>query len=208
MAAKFEHLDSDAGLKALDTFLADHSYIDGWVPSSADVEVFAKLTGAPDAKYHHALRWYKHVNSYTAAERSSWATPAGAAATPKKEDDDFDLFGDETEEDKKANEEREAKLKEVKKEVKKAAKSRVVFDVKPLDDETDMADLEKQVRAIEMDGLLWGNAQLVPVAFTVKKLQIVAIIVDDLVSTDVLEETISELEDVVQSVDIVSFNKL
>jgi len=36
------------------------------------------------------------------------------------------------------------------------AKSNIILDVKPWDDETDMATLEECVRSIEMDGLLWG----------------------------------------------------
>ncbi len=36
------------------------------------------------------------------------------------------------------------------------AKSSILLDVKPWDDETDMAEMEKVVRAIESDGLLWG----------------------------------------------------
>ena len=36
------------------------------------------------------------------------------------------------------------------------AKSNIILDVKPWDDETDMAELEAQVRKITMDGLLWG----------------------------------------------------
>jgi len=36
------------------------------------------------------------------------------------------------------------------------AKSSIVLDVKPWDDETDMADIERCVRSIETDGLLWG----------------------------------------------------
>ena len=36
------------------------------------------------------------------------------------------------------------------------AKSNIILDVKPWDDETNMAELEKCVRSIEMDGLLWG----------------------------------------------------
>jgi len=36
------------------------------------------------------------------------------------------------------------------------AKSSIVLDVKPWDDETDMADIERCVRSIEADGLLWG----------------------------------------------------
>lgn len=36
------------------------------------------------------------------------------------------------------------------------AKSSIVLDVKPWDDETDMKEMEKAVRAIVMDGLVWG----------------------------------------------------
>jgi len=36
------------------------------------------------------------------------------------------------------------------------AKSNIILDVKPWDDETDMAKVEECVRSIEMDGLLWG----------------------------------------------------
>jgi hypothetical protein len=36
------------------------------------------------------------------------------------------------------------------------AKSNIVLDVKPWDDETDMKALEAQVRTIVMDGLIWG----------------------------------------------------
>lgn len=40
------------------------------------------------------------------------------------------------------------------------AKSNVIMDVKPWDDETDMVEVERYVRAIEMDGLLWGAGAL------------------------------------------------
>lgn len=36
------------------------------------------------------------------------------------------------------------------------AKSNIVLDVKPWDDETDMKELEKCVRSVTCDGLLWG----------------------------------------------------
>ena len=35
----------------------------------------------------------------------------------------------------------------------------MLLDVKPWDDETDMAKLEQCVRAIHMDGLLWGACE-------------------------------------------------
>lgn len=50
-----------------------------------------------------------------------------------------------------------------------AAKSSVVLDVKPWDDETDMKAVEKAVRAIETDGLLWGASKL-NISFTLYKL--------------------------------------
>jgi len=36
------------------------------------------------------------------------------------------------------------------------AKSSIVLDVKPWDDETDMSEIERCVRSIHTDGLLWG----------------------------------------------------
>ncbi|CAF4571013.1 unnamed protein product, partial [Rotaria magnacalcarata] len=50
--------------------------------------------------------------------------------------------------------------------------------------------------------------QLVPLAFTIKKLQITCVVEDDKVGTDMIEERIMELEDHVQSVDIFSFRKI
>jgi translation elongation factor EF-1beta len=49
---------------------------------------------------------------------------------------------------------------------------------------------------------------LAPVAYGVKKLVATCVIEDDKVSTQDLEDKICAFEDFVQSVDIVSFNKL
>lgn len=59
-----------------------------------------------------------------------------------------------------------------------------------------------------MDGLLWGAAKLVPVGYGINKLQIMCVIEDEKVSTDLLSEQIEAFEDVVQSVDIAAFNKI
>jgi translation elongation factor EF-1beta len=88
------------------------------------------------------------------------------------------------------------------------AKSCVKLDVKPWDDETDMKAMETKVREIQMEGLVWGTFSLVPVAYGVKKLVCNCVIEDDKVSTMDLEDQITAFEDLVQSVDIVSFNKL
>ena len=76
------------------------------------------------------------------------------------------------------------------------------------DDETDMKDVEKSVRSIEADGLLWGASKLVPLAYGIFKLQISCVIEDEKIGTDFLEESITAFEDLVQSVDIVAFNKI
>ena len=88
------------------------------------------------------------------------------------------------------------------------AKSTIVFDVKPWEMDTDMAAMEKSVRDITMDGLVWGASELKDVAFGVKKLVIMCTIVDDLVSSDDLQEAIEAFDDYVQSVDIAAFNKV
>lgn len=127
------------------------------------------------------------------------------------DDDDFELFGDDADDEEaervkqervKAYEERKAKKPAL------IAKSNIILDIKPWDDETDMAELEKSVRSIVMDGLLWGSSKLVPLAYTIKKLQISCVVEDDKVSTDELEEKIMEFDELVQSVDIAAFNKI
>ena len=71
-----------------------------------------------------------------------------------------------------------------------------------------MAAMEKEVRTIEMDGLLWGISKLVPIAYGVKKLQIVCVVEDDKVSIDELTEKIEAIEDYVQSIDVAAFQKI
>lgn len=71
------------------------------------------------------------------------------------------------------------------------------------DDETDMKELEANMRAITMDGLTWGAGKLVAVGFGIKKLQVNLVVVDDKVSIDELQGKIEEDEDHVQSTDVV-----
>nr|XP_054353399.1 elongation factor 1-delta isoform X4 [Pongo pygmaeus]XP_054353403.1 elongation factor 1-delta isoform X4 [Pongo pygmaeus] len=141
--------------------------------------------------------------------------PAKKPATPAEddEDDDIDLFGsDNEEEDKEAAQLREERLRQyAEKKAKKpalVAKSSILLDVKPWDDETDMAQLEACVRSIQLDGLVWGASKLVPVGYGIRKLQIQCVVEDDKVGTDLLEEEITKFEEHVQSVDIAAFNKI
>jgi len=227
----FTDLLTDAGLAVLNNWLLTRSYITGFSASQADVAVFKALKSSPDAaKYPNAARWYKHIASY----EDEFPTLSGDASQPytvygpevaevtlnpakapaaEEDDEDVDLFGsDDEEEDAEAARIREERLAEYKKKKdakpKLAAKSLVTMDVKPWDDETDMAALEAAVRGIEKDGLVWGASKLVAVGFGIKKLQINLVVEDEKVSLDELQDQIAEFEDYVQSSDIAAMQKL
>jgi len=160
----------------------------------------------------------KQVSDLTLRVGKLEGSPSPAAAAPKEDDDDdddFELFDSDEEEEEETAEEKAKKEELLKKyHEKKAkkpiliAKSNIVLDVKPWDDETDLAVVETMVRGIEMDGLVWGQAKLVPLAFGIKKLQISCVVEDDKVGSDILDEKITAFEDHVQSVDIAAFNKI
>jgi elongation factor 1-beta len=112
----FGDLTSDSGLQALNDYLANRSYIEGYIPSQADVAVFKAVGNCPTTKYINASRWYRHINSYTDDEKLAFPgiqKPVGeygngnvAAAPPKgaADDDDFDLFASDDEEESAENE--------------------------------------------------------------------------------------------------------
>ncbi|KAI8124915.1 putative elongation factor 1-delta [Lucilia cuprina] len=130
-----------------------------------------------------------------------------------EDDDGVDLFAsDSDEESEEAARIREERLaayaaKKSKKPVL-IAKSSLVLDVKPWDDETDLQEMENLIRKISADGLLWGASKLVPVAFGISKLSISCVVEDDKVSIDWLTEEIEKNEEFVQSVDVAAFNKI
>ncbi|KAL4107391.1 hypothetical protein QTP88_017736 [Uroleucon formosanum] len=156
------------------------------------------------------------VKSLETKNASQSASKPEEKETPKKndeEDDDVDLFGseseEETEEAAKIKAQRVAEYSARKsKKPTLIAKSNIILDVKPWDDETDMKELEKAVRKVATDGLLWGASKLVPLAYGIHKLQISCVVEDEKVSIDWLQETLQEIEDFIQSVDIAAFNKI
>merc|ERR1712142_988710 len=139
---------SDAGIKSLNDFLVDKSYIEGFVPSAADAVVFDAISAAPNAKYNHALRWYNHIKSYGsetakfAGAKKALTAYGPAASDDDDDDDDIDLFGSDDEVDEEAEKIKAERLAAyaAKKAKKPAliAKSSILLDVKPWDDETDM----------------------------------------------------------------------
>ncbi|WVN85422.1 uncharacterized protein L203_100568 [Cryptococcus depauperatus CBS 7841] len=218
---------SNIDLKQLEQHLATRSYVDGYTPTTADVEIYKKLGSAPEATFPHSLRWYNHITSFSDEFDSlpvgvnSVGVSAAKETQQDDNDDEIDLFGSDDEVDEEAERlkaERVAKYneaREAKKQEKLAAgktldvaKSVVTLQVKPWDDETDMVEMEAAVRGIEKDGLVWGASKLVPVGYGIKMLQINLVIEDAKISLDELQEEIQDFEDFVQSTDVAAMQKL
>jgi len=223
----FGNLQSNDGLKALNDYLESRSYITGYTASADDARAYAQISNnVSRAEYPHVVRWASHIAALICARKlqsvqveaqqaSSSAADEAPAAETKKDDDDFDLFGGDDDDDAAAAEEllkrkrEEAATKAAKDKKKKevVAKSTVVLDVKPMEAETDLDELEQLVRKITPEGLVWGACERVPMAYGIKFLRILCTIVDDLVSVDDLENEIQQLESV-QTTDIYAFNKV
>ncbi|XP_026192014.1 elongation factor 1-beta [Cyclospora cayetanensis] len=234
---EFGNLRSDAGLEKLNAYLAPRSYISGYTATQDDVATAAKMLGAPSAaKLPHAFRWYKHITSFHQNEQASWPKGSLKQEAKQQDDDDFDLFGDDDEaelEKLKAKKKEETAGKK-KKEV--INKSSLVIEVKPASADSDLDEIVRLAKDITMEGLTWGEAvKKVPVAFGLYKLQLSCVILDDLVNTTEITDQLEALgmneeqkeqlrkrqegeeeeededeepEGLVQSAEIVSFNKL
>merc|ERR1712227_776688 len=225
----FGDLKSDSGISTLNDYLKDKSYIEGYQPSAADTVVFASIPASPKAEFVHALRWFRHILSYgknvsgfpgvpKAISEYGPVSDAPSKTVTQEEDDDDANFDPFASDDEDAEEkEKQEKIKQERLDAYAAAKankkvviakSSILLDVKPWDDETDMQELEKCVRSVQTDGLVWGASIFVPLAYGIKKLQILCTVEDDKVGTDFLEEEITAFDDFVQSVDVATFNKI
>merc|ERR1712154_256176 len=193
---------SAAGLEKFNKFLLDNSYVSGWTPTQKDVDIFKAIKSSPDGKYGNVLRWWKNISSYS-SEFGSLAAGSAPAAAAEEDDEEAERIKAERiaayNARKSAKEDKKGKV---------VAKSNIILDIKPWDDETPLSKMEESVRSVEMDGLLWGTSKFVAVGYGIKKLQITCVVEDDKVSTDDLEDKITAFEDFVQSMDIVAFNKI
>lgn len=159
--------------------------------------------------YPTLFGWFCFMGKFTPKVTATWPEikvekPAAA------EEDDLDLFGDDDGEAEAAAAEAKAKVeKKKKKKAPPVAKSLILYEVKPWEEDTDLDELAKKILSIEMDGLLWKTQyKKEPIAFGINKLLIGATVEDEKVSTDDLQEKIEAFEDYVQSVDIAAFNKV
>ena len=221
-------------LADLEKKLENNLFVKGAQPSHDDAEAFAKFVEAkvvPDQdKYPSVWAWYSLMVLFEDEVIKSWKPQQGKQEQHKKEkggkggkknkneekkeekaeEDDLDLFGDETEEDKKAKEEMKQKNKEKKgKKKKEVDKSHVILEIKGWDAEQDLEDLAKKIiSTIKMDGLSWNTGyKLEEVAFGIKKLVIAFLAEDEKVSVQEIIDTLESWQDEIQSVETVAFNK-
>jgi elongation factor 1-beta len=171
------------------------------------------------------------ANKHVMSVAGTWKLPAAAwkcaesdaalnlnksapAAKADAEDDDVDLFGSDDEDDEASFDAlckaKQAAIDKANSKKKAIAKSIVMFEVKPLESETDLDVLFQRIlKECVKEGCDWKqDCKKEPVAFGVFKLIVGCVIEDDKVSTDDIEEQITAMDDMVQSVDIQSFNKL
>ena len=219
-------------LADLEKKLEHNLFVKGAQPSQDDAEAFAKFVEAkavPDQdKYPSVWAWYSLMVLFEDEVIKSWK-PQGKQEQHKKEkggkggkkdkkedknekaeEDDLDLFGEETEEDKKAKEEMKKKNKDKKgKKKKEVDKSHVILEIKGWDAEQDLEALAKKIiSTIKMDGLSWNTGyKLEEVAFGIKKLVIAFLAEDEKVSVQEIIDTLESWQDEIQSVETVAFNK-
>lgn len=141
-------------------------------------------------------------------KQSAKPAPVKKEAELFNAEEELDLFGDHNEADEQAAKEIAAGAAKKKKKVV-VAKSLVLFDVKPLESETDLDVMASRILELTGEGIHWKTEyKKEPVAFGIFKLVIGVTVEDEKVSVDGLVERIEALDDMVQSVEIVAFNKV
>jgi elongation factor 1-beta len=223
-------ITDESHLTTLDNQLKDNLYIGGNQPSAEDALVFEQFVNAntePNQDKHVNLwSWYALVTLFENSIRESWkqVVPAQKVAekkaapkkeeAPKKEapkDECDDLFGDDGEDNAAALEALKKKKDEGKKKEKPAviAKSIILLEVKVWDPEQNLDELASRIIKVSHDGLVWKTEyKLADVAFGVKKIIVGCVVEDEKVSVDDIIDELQGWEDDIQSVDILSFNKI
>mmetsp|Transcript_3020 Transcript_3020/g.3587 ORF Transcript_3020/g.3587 Transcript_3020/m.3587 type:complete len:220 (+) Transcript_3020:31-690(+) len=216
---------TDETFQQWDTKLAESNFFGGDDPSAEDNENYKSLNGAePNSTFANVWSWFLILNIFTEEVRSAWTAPkAKGGKKGKKEqkkeekkeeaDDDFDDMFGEDEDDAEAAAAAAQKAKDSAKKAKKPApiaKSIILFEVKPWEAGQDLESLAQKILTIVQDGLLWKTeTRTEAIGYGIFKLIVGCTVEDDKVSIDDLQEKIStDFEEFVQSVDILSFNKV
>jgi len=147
------------------------------------------------------------VTSVAAGKAPAKAAAAAAPAAAAGAKDDFDPFGDDGDDAEKPKPKPKAKKVDEKEGGKKAkepvvGKSSIVLDIRPGDggddDDAPPIDLDKlaaDIKAVQKEGLTWGAHRLEPLVFGLNKLMLMLTIVDDLVTSDDIEDIINSFSE-------------
>jgi hypothetical protein len=98
---------NEEGLKKVEEFLTKNAYLSGQqLPGCEDVKVLEAQTSAPCRKsYPNLFSWWWNLSGFSQQARELWAgkkeceEKKSEKKCEKKEEDEFDLFGEDTEED-------------------------------------------------------------------------------------------------------------
>ncbi|KAM3320167.1 elongation factor 1-beta 2-like [Capsicum chacoense] len=165
MVIALSNLHTEFGLKSVNGHLSGKNYISGDQLTKDDIKVYGKILEQPILdSYPNVSKWCQAVFAKLASSflgkavgvrfggQTSPAIATPAKETSKRSDNDIDLFREETKDEKKATEAREAAKASTKKKV--SEKSSVLMDFKTWDKNTSIKKLEDAVRSIEVEGLL------------------------------------------------------
>ena len=174
------------------------------MPAVADkvaCEGFKNIMPSP-ITHPNAFNWLSLVSKFKPEIQAKWKAPK------KDEDEIDDMFGSDDEDDEASFDAlckaKQAAIDKANSKKKAIAKSIVMFEVKPLESETDLDVLFQRIlKECQREGCDWKqDCKKEPIAFGVFKLIVGCVIEDEKVSTDDIEEQITEMDDMVQSVDI------
>ncbi|EGC39113.1 hypothetical protein DICPUDRAFT_93663 [Dictyostelium purpureum] len=88
-------------------------------------------------------------------------------------------------------------------------KTSVIFCVAPATEDTDIREVETKIKSIKMKGLTWGDCKKdkdIGIG-KLNRLKMLAVVEND-TSVDEIEERISRMKDLVQSVDIEAMSEI
>uniref|UniRef100_A0AC34GEL1 Elongation factor 1 beta central acidic region eukaryote domain-containing protein n=1 Tax=Panagrolaimus sp. ES5 TaxID=591445 RepID=A0AC34GEL1_9BILA len=174
--------------KQFNDYLATRSYVDGYEPSSRDAALYSHFKKEVNAgQFPHVARWHSHIASFSDSEREKWTGGAATStASPAKAND---------------------KPAAPKGEDKPAAGGDDDFDLFGSDEEDD-EEKQRITKQRLADYAAKKSKKPGPIAKSNIIYDICCVVEDDKVSTDALEEKICEFEDLVQSIDVIAFNKV
>jgi len=161
----------------------------GFRKGKADVAAwFERVTSLPEFKKSAGnVKACAKAMKPPGAAPDSKSAPAKKPAAKKDEVEMDDLFGDDDDDGAAAKAAAAAAKAKGKKKEKKPviAQSLVMYEIKPLDSDTDLDAVAKRVLAIKQDGVYWKTEyKKVPVAFGIFKLIMGVTVEDDKVSVD------------------------